>query len=532
MKSVGMKSLVWSCLYAFLLFEIVFTGSLDADFFTNTDIRLAFGLGLFSTFMTAFTIKAFRLDETSATALHYIPPTQPLFGTRLIDYKGHKISITTDVKVRAYELSGFTKGVLVFASFLSLGIWTFQFRQLNAMLEVDEKSFLGKKHLCKFEDQKPQEELKSRPECRLILRAFELGYAKDLGSCGKADDEKPVLCELQHPDEPNIHFAYRLIKKFSKMTSESLGQKSFEEIKKDLKKDTENYGSMMGLMQSDINNDPSSAHFIFTTLNNPVSGISLAFKNFLSPSHCVRWYSQLPNVPRPAEPDVQNSRFLEHSLGHLLFDTSYPRGVAQCNEVHIEWGIKDSMCEDLMSSPQKILSNLKLDKKMDDVLAYYAQKRKIRSNLKYRTPAEFASFNCLSYGSIKDEVISRDVTYKGEKLQFRWYKTAAVSEDSIPNVAFFKKAAKLLAPGFDYGMMQTKSSPTVDGASTISEDLFAQADFRLSRLGFLRDADIFMGSPWLEKRPDIMEVYPYYLHLNRYVQVFRDRYRQTRGSFQ
>jgi hypothetical protein len=41
--------------------------------------------------------------------------------------------------------------------------------------------------------------------------------------------------------------------------------------------------------------------------------------------------------------------------------------------------------------------------------------------------------------------------------------------------------------------------------------------------------DIFLEPDWLSRRTDLLEVYPYHLHLKNYVRLFRKQYLLARG---
>ena len=45
----------------------------------------------------------------------------------------------------------------------------------------------------------------------------------------------------------------------------------------------------------------------------------------------------------------------------------------------------------------------------------------------------------------------------------------------------------------------------------------------------VRSADLFLGNDWLARRPDLLEVYPYHLHLQNFIEIFRRQYRQHEG---
>ena len=54
-------------------------------------------------------------------------------------------------------------------------------------------------------------------------------------------------------------------------------------------------------------------------------------------------------------------------------------------------------------------------------------------------------------------------------------------------------------------------------------------DYLLSRLETLENVDIFLGNNWVLERKDLLDVYPYHVHLRNYVDSFRDTYRDKHG---
>ena len=41
--------------------------------------------------------------------------------------------------------------------------------------------------------------------------------------------------------------------------------------------------------------------------------------------------------------------------------------------------------------------------------------------------------------------------------------------------------------------------------------------------------NLFLGNEWLAKRPDLLAVYPYHLHLKTFIEIFRRQYKEHRG---
>jgi hypothetical protein len=101
-------------------------------------------------------------------------------------------------------------------------------------------------------------------------------------------------------------------------------------------------------------------------------------------------------------------------------------------------------------------------------------------------------------------------------------------QDRQMPVRLAQRLASLLARGFYYGRHLSRASPTQSEEDLSLNDLLAGGDFRLARLEYLRDADLFLAPGALGERTDLYEVYPYHLHLRSFVEVFRRQYQQQR----
>jgi hypothetical protein len=86
-----------------------------------------------------------------------------------------------------------------------------------------------------------------------------------------------------------------------------------------------------------------------------------------------------------------------------------------------------------------------------------------------------------------------------------------------------------MAPGFGYGRLTSNQAVGAAPEEAALADTFRQPAFWLTRLDLLRDADLFLGNDWLARRPDLLEVYPYHLHLQNFIEIFRRQYRQREG---
>ena len=101
--------------------------------------------------------------------------------------------------------------------------------------------------------------------------------------------------------------------------------------------------------------------------------------------------------------------------------------------------------------------------------------------------------------------------------------------DGGSQIRLYKQLAALMAPGFGYGRLTSNQAIAATPEEAALAETFRQPAFWLTRLDLLRDADLFLGNDWLAKRPDLLEVYPYHLHLQNFIEVFRRQYKLHEG---
>ena len=103
-----------------------------------------------------------------------------------------------------------------------------------------------------------------------------------------------------------------------------------------------------------------------------------------------------------------------------------------------------------------------------------------------------------------------------------------VIETKMPKT-LLHKLAKSYIPHFNYSTYYSNQ----ESASMLEDELSSiftyDADLYLTRLEYLRQADIMIGHDWLQDDPSLLEIYPWHLHLYNFVDSFRSEYRNSRG---
>ena len=67
------------------------------------------------------------------------------------------------------------------------------------------------------------------------------------------------------------------------------------------------------------------------------------------------------------------------------------------------------------------------------------------------------------------------------------------------------------------------------GSQEVPAAAFSGRAGYLAKLDFLASTDIFLGHDWVRTRADLLDVYPYHLHMKNFIEVFRRQYRLERG---
>jgi hypothetical protein len=157
-----------------------------------------------------------------------------------------------------------------------------------------------------------------------------------------------------------------------------------------------------------------------------------------------------------------------------------------------------------------------------------AAKEPAQKSQRQLDPTAFVSFQCYSEGAAPHR-LSRKFSFAGTQFSAEDVEVAPSPPDAALFVDRYAAIASTLADGFHYGSLMSAASLEQGSVDTSVEPAFQGKDFLLSRLYGLANLDIYVGPGWIASRPDLLEVYPYELHLRNYVRVFRRQYRTERG---
>jgi hypothetical protein len=375
-----------------------------------------------------------------------------------------------------------------------------------------------------------------QPGCALVKRAFELGYAKDLGDCAPKQVElaAPVaaaprreVCRLRQHDEPYLHFAWRRLRDTAGDLTEAdpvgvvTGRVDALQTRLDF------LDTLMAQQLHAITTSPHASHHLWISLPDPRRGDWLG--DLLEPPRCDDRYVDLPLWPSWG-PALSEAGLVQHVLGQLLFATRFGKAPASCRDVVVHWDAPADACARLAADPAGFLAGqgaLEPVRAVLDRRRRQIELRALAAALGHRPtvaeppPAEVVvSLQCFVVDP-EGDAAPRGFTVEldGVALGVREVRVPAVRTDGAGPIDVYRQLGGLLVGDFAAGEPTLPPPPEIlDGD-----------DFPLARLDAIHDADPFLGARWPLDRGDLDDVYPFHRPLGGYVEEFRRRYRAQRG---
>ncbi len=529
--SFGSKSLFWLIIFAIHVI-LFFTSELSRTAnLMQIDSSSAFIVGLLASFLGILLYKVSRPAAPSPYKFSiHIKEEPDASSATLLHIKSFWISVSRNFDDEVVEVFPRGQFVLIFLSMILAGVLTFSQREIALIEKFPQQLTWGQTKFCPDPNQ-GRLQAEERPECQLLLRAHKLGYAEDLGDCGEFVEGPPVWCDLRQKDEPYFHFAWRRLKEAytaveTKVESIHFDTKKYEA---EIKKEIERLKPLARNKFAEVAAEPRSLHFILSSLPEPEGWTWRTIKRRLLPSQCLVTESDYPNkLPEP-ESDQDLSNNLVKAFGHLLFDYGYSRVISSCKEYHFLWGLKEDTCGEIRKNPKAKLAQLGLLKPIRKIIQRYEDKRISYPNEESLQPRDVISINCLEYGKKRIRQKVYQVKLDSHGLWLKVLQHPKLEYKSGDSVQSFQLASKLGSLRFNYGPLLSRSTLSGDEESLVTEDMVTQEDYRFTRVVFLEEVDVFLNPYWLLEREDILEVYPYYLHLTHFVNSFRNNYAQGRG---
>ena len=555
---IGAKTVASLFLLVVTLAAALIAGLMRGEVWTRLDIASLFWVGVFASVVSSFTLRFWRVYERSEIYFRYTSDIH-FWGdeTHFLGTREHRITTGMN-KGAALELPASMHFFIYATAAFVLGMLTVDGRALELVQKLPERMTLGGTRFCPTPDveQKRKEEVED-PGCVLLKRAYDLGYAKDLGPCEREEeDTEQKVCYLRQRDEPMLHYAWRLLNDFYRDSKSYLSKSYWLAQKKEFDQKTEHLESLLTLKRRVMGAGPRASHHIWTNLPHPQGGFHEATNNVFQSGKCLDRYRRLPHTlvgATSAQPTP--SQIFEHIVAQLVFEPRYEPAAGYCREYRIHWGSPEDICLRLNQDPNTLMQQTGALRSVLAVLERYEAARTLEglgsslpesedawaqvdfskivplsSSANEVTSEHLVSFQCYVEESRAEAKLRESVIVVHDQ-SFRLAEMRAPNANELGrfSVEHYHHVASLLAPGFSYwGYLSSASLDVTADDRTMARSL-SYENFALSRLDFLSGVDVFLGQEWLLQREDLLEVYPYHTHLKNFVRVFRRHYRRERS---
>jgi hypothetical protein len=283
------------------------------------------------------------------------------------------------------------------------------------------------------------------------------------------------------------------------------------------------FGALRAAERQVLASAAHASHHIWTNLPDPGDG---AFRE----RTCADRYRLMAHRPTPAPGPQRASQVFEHVVGQLLFEGRYEPAAGYCREYHVHFNAPPDACDRLAKSPEAFLSGASVLSEIRTVLDRQRIGQELAAVGTPRPtldPSAFVSFQCYMEGDGAGRR-STAFTLDGHRFTAEELRVAPSPPGATLFVDRYDAVAGLLARGFHYGNLLSEAGLAEDSGDGL-ETSFAGTDYLLTRLYELDSVDLYLDPGWLQRRPDLLEVYPYQRHLKNFVQTFRRQYRRERG---
>lgn len=533
MRALGARSLTAIFLLAGTVVTMWRLERFRSDYWEQLSPWVTFLAGGFAVLAGTLVFVYWRLAERSTTYLR-VGEKLP-FGdeTSLLALKGRTLIIGRAAFVEVFDFPPRLMLSLYVTVFLGIALIGIDNRAV-ALLH-DAPSRFGKSTIdyCK-PPEPPKPPAQQNQGCKLVERAYKLGYTKSLGSCAPAAAKREAqqVCTRRQLDEPYLHFAWRRIAdRADEMRTTDDGPGTIDRF-------TNQLGHLDAIVRTTLYTvamRPRSSHHIFTNLPDPRPRLRDRVDRLLERG-CGAHLAHLPNFPRMDAGPAGASTLFEHVIAQLMFNPIYKPIVAQCEEVIVHWSAAPTTCARIAEHPSETLDDLDVLDSVRGVLDWRAKRSEIQhldpARARELAPARrLVTFQCLMFDAAAEPAppVEHTILVDGEQLAVRESRTKPLVADGASQIRLYKQLAALMAPGFGYGRLNSNQAIAAAPEEAAMAETFRQPAFLLTKLEELRDADLFLGNDWLAKRPDLLEVYPYHVHLQNFIEIFRRQYKQHGG---
>jgi len=570
-----------------LIFLVCFVISLRADvlnwnYLKGINHDLSFFIGLFSTIFGIGFYYFWRLGEKSVYTIHFVKTKfMPKGANVIFIYKDFSFGISSQIKTVSRELSTIVRQVFCVGIVLNLALITLDNGRFIKLKKFPSEILESKSGYCPVKDES-MENAPPKEGCELIIRAYKLGYAKNLGICEpeKIDPGKMKICEKRREGEPYFYHMARLLVSSIEKKMDFFHDNKVQQIKDIFDLQLQKLEVLKDYRAYAISASPRASHHIWTNLPYPENDFVYKFREVLRPNYCIEQFQNLPNTVLVEKDDERrDSKFLEHVYGQLLFNPKSRISVGVCKEYKIHWNSEPNICERLAKNPEavlkeeKVLSEVELVLKRHDIanviLSLDEEIQKIEKSKndpntaqidvteatrgnqakesknkivvskiakdkeQIRKKNELVSFQCFMRTNGSNNInVEHNVKLKDTDFLVRTRFFPKIENNGESQISMYREFSRVMEDRFHYSQLTSRSDINLKGEMGdlhVDKKLLEEPTYLFSRLEMLQNVDIFLGNNWILEREDLLGVYPYHVHLQNYVDSFRAVYHESRG---
>ncbi len=508
-----------------------------SDYWAQLSPWVTFLAGGFAVLAGTLVVVYWRLAERSHSYLRFGEKLPFGDETSLLGARRRSLVVGRAPFVDVVDLPPRVMHAVYVAIVLGIALIGLDNRAVAVLREVPSRFDQSSIDYCK-PPEPPKRETRQSQGCKLVERAYKLGYATSLGSCAPVEAKREVsqVCTKRQLDEPYFHYAWRrLADRADELRTTDDGPGSLDRFGHQL----DHLAAVVDATLDTVAMRPRSSHHLFTNLPDPRPKLRDRVDGLLERS-CGARLAHLPHFPRMEDGPTGPSKLFEHVLAQLMFNPRYKPIVAQCEEVVVHWDAPPDSCARLAARPLAALAELGALDSVRGVLGVRATRvetQQLEQQLGRARARDLplaqriVSFQCLMFDPAAQPAapVERTLALDGERLAVREVRTRPLVGDGGSQLRLYKQLAALMAPGFGYGRLTSNQAVGAAPEEAALADAFRQPAFWMIKLDLLRDADLFLGNDWLARRPDLLEVYPYHLHLQNFIEIFRRQYKQHEG---
>jgi len=562
-NTAGLSLLLFICMIVSFNADV-----LKLSYLKGVNDDLSFFIGMFSIIIGVGFYNFWNLGEKSVYVLHLTKSKyMPEGVNRIFNYEGISFGVSRKLKLKEHvvEMPAILRQVFCVGIFLNLALITLGNIGFDKLKKFPSEVLETKSNYCPTKD----DSINAPPKagCELIIRAFKLGYAKDLGVCEpkEIEPEKMEVCEKRREDEPYLHYMSRLLIRSVEDKVVFFKDNRAKKIEDKFKLQLEELEILKDFRRYAISAAPRASHHIWTNLPYPENVFIEQYRKYFKPSFCIEQFQNQTNTVRLEKDDKRkDSKMLEHVYGQILFNPKNRNTVAFCKEYTIHWNSQTNTCERLKKDPKAVLQEAKVLPEVELVLKRHdianailsldeeikkieggssiektskSKKNKIvkgkiaKDKQQIRKKNELVSFQCFMQAKKAGNKQSR-VKIDNTRFLVRTRYFPETENEGDAQISMYKEFSKLLESRFHYSKLTSRSDINIGieiGNVQGDQSILDEQTYLFARLEKLKNVDIFLGNKWIFERDDLLDVYPYHVHLKNYIKSFRDEYSQSRG---